>query len=303
MVDESLWYVALLTICVDGRLALALGHLGAVRVEDQGQVCEDRRLRPKRPEEQDVLGRVGEVVLTADDVGDIHGHVIDHDHEVIQRRAVRASDDEIAAQLGGVDADVPSDQVVELDDTLAHAEADDRLATFGAPGLTLGLGERGTAAAVAGELRVGLLVGGTLLGRAEAGVGLVLGQQALDGLACTGRHAPTGGTDRRRRRQTVSATSGPSSHSRPSQCKPVEDVLLEFDAGTGLVGVLEAQHEGATRLAREQVVEQRGPGRADMEWAGGAGRDAAPRRHRVGFSSSSAATLRASAPVTTCVPR
>ena len=70
------------------------------------------------------------------------------------------------------------------------------------------------------------------------------------------------------------------------------------------VGVFETQHEGAAGVPREQVVEQRGPGGADVQRPGGAGRDPAAGRHRVRFSSSSsAATLRASAPVTTCVPR
>ena len=65
--------------------------------------------------------------------------------------------------------------------------------------------------------------------------------------------------------------------------QPLEDVLLELERGAGLVGVLEPKHEGAAGLAREEVVEQRRPSRADVQRAGGAGRDAAPRGHRGGL--------------------
>ena len=63
--------------------------------------------------------------------------------------------------------------------------------------------------------------------------------------------------------------------------EPVEDVLLVRERRAGLVGVLEAQDERAAGLAREEVVEERGPRGADVERAGGARRDAdARRRHR-----------------------
>ena len=38
-----------------------------------------------------------------------------HDREVVERRAVRADDDEVAAERVGVDRDVAADDVVELD--------------------------------------------------------------------------------------------------------------------------------------------------------------------------------------------
>ena len=76
---------------------------------------EGRDLVPERPEQQDVLGRVGEVVLAPDDVAHLHRRVV-HDHgEVVERRAVGADDDEVAAEGGGVDLDVAADEVVEGD--------------------------------------------------------------------------------------------------------------------------------------------------------------------------------------------
>ena len=70
----------------------------------------------QRPEQQHVLGRVGEVVLAADDVADAHGDVVDDHGEVVERRTVGADDDEVAAEAGGVDLDVSPDEVVEVDE-------------------------------------------------------------------------------------------------------------------------------------------------------------------------------------------
>ena len=53
---------------LDGRGAVALGELLAVGAEDHAEVGELRDRRAERPEERDVLGRVGEVVVAADDV-------------------------------------------------------------------------------------------------------------------------------------------------------------------------------------------------------------------------------------------
>ena len=74
-----------------------------------------------------------------------------------------------------------ADEVLELDGALPDAEAGDRLPSLGTTRLALGLAEAGTAADVAGDLRVGRPIGLALRSRAEAGVGLVLGQQSLDG--------------------------------------------------------------------------------------------------------------------------
>ena len=76
-VDHRLLDEALGDVVGDRGLALALAHLRAVGVEDERQVGEVGHLGAERPEEQDVLGRVGEVVLAADDVADGHRGVVD----------------------------------------------------------------------------------------------------------------------------------------------------------------------------------------------------------------------------------
>ena len=91
-----------------------LGHIGA-----------------EGAEEQDVLGRVGQVVLAANDMADGHLGIVDDDGEVVERRAVAADDDQVAAERRGVDLDVAADDVVEGDHARPDAEADDRLAALG----------------------------------------------------------------------------------------------------------------------------------------------------------------------------
>ena len=80
---------------------------------------EHRDRLAQRLEQQDVLGRVADVVLAADHVADGHRRVVDHHREVVERRAVGPDDDEVAAEVGGVDLDPVADEVVPADDALA----------------------------------------------------------------------------------------------------------------------------------------------------------------------------------------
>ena len=67
-------------------------------------------------EQQDVLGRVAQVVLAPDHVADLHRGVVDRDREVVERGSVGPDDDEVAAEVGDVDLDVTANDVVERDD-------------------------------------------------------------------------------------------------------------------------------------------------------------------------------------------
>ena len=69
----------------------------------------------ERPEQQDVLRGVRDVVLAPDDVADLHVRVVDDDREVVQRRAVAPDDQEVAADVRGVDLDLAADEVVPAD--------------------------------------------------------------------------------------------------------------------------------------------------------------------------------------------
>ncbi len=114
--------------------------------------------RAQRLEQQDVLGRVGEVVLAADDVRDGHGRVVDGHREVVEGRAVRAHDHQVAAEGVGVDLDVAANDVVEGDGAARRdAEADYRPAALGFEGVSLSRGQVGATAVVVGRLTGRLL--------------------------------------------------------------------------------------------------------------------------------------------------
>ena len=177
VVDERLADEALRDVVGDRGLALALAHLRAVGVEDQRQVAEHRDRVAQRLEQQDVLGRVADVVLAADHVADRHRRVVDDHGEVVERRAVGPDDDEVAAEVGGVDLDPVADRGrPSRRRRRERGTGVRRPAALGLPRRALVGGQRRAAADVAGRLLrrlLGLAVGVELLGRAVAGIGAV----------------------------------------------------------------------------------------------------------------------------------
>ena len=174
VVDERLAQEPLGDVVRDRGLALALAHLRAVGVEDERQVGEDRERVAQRLEQQDVLGRVADVVLAADHVADPHRHVVHHHGEVVERVAVAADDDEVAAEVGGVDLDAVAHEVVPADHAGADPEAQGAAPALGlARGALVRRSGRRTGRRSGGLLRglLGLAVRLQLLGRAVAGVG------------------------------------------------------------------------------------------------------------------------------------
>ena len=132
-------------------------------------------------------------------VGDLHGRVVDDDREVVQRRAVGAHDHEVAAEVGHVELDVAAHDVVEADEPLADAEPKRTAASLGLAGQPL-LGRQVRAPTDVAGRQLGrllrLAVGVELLGRAVAGIGEVVGEQALRPRRHSSAGAPSGGTAR-----------------------------------------------------------------------------------------------------------
>ena len=125
---------------------------------------------PEGLEDQELRERVRQVLLGADDVGDLHLGVVDDAGEVVERGAVGPDDHEVA-DLVGLLLDVPLDQVV---DDERPAERDLEPEGVGAPlGLEpgqVGVGERLAAEAV-GALRD---VSAAALSAARSGLGRVV---------------------------------------------------------------------------------------------------------------------------------
>ena len=85
-------------------------------------MCELWQRHAERLEEEDVLRRIGEVILAADHVGDPHIRVV-HDHgEVVERRTIRAKDHEIATECLRVDLYPTADKVINDYNARLNAE-------------------------------------------------------------------------------------------------------------------------------------------------------------------------------------
>ena len=236
---------------------------------------EDRLRMAERPEQQDVLGGVGQVVLAADDVADLHRGVIDDDREVVERGAIRPDDDEVATQRRRVDLDVPPDQVVERHDAFADPEPQREAPPLRLAGRSLVGRQPGAPADVVGRLPgrfLRLAVRVELLGRAVARVGQVTlsklrrrGRIRVEPLHLAVRRVGPAGPFAGDLRTLVPGD--------PEPMQVVEDVLLVGDRRPGDVGVLETQDERAAGPPGEQEVEQRRPPRADVQRAGWTRRD------------------------------
>ena len=224
------------------------------------------------------LGVLREVVLAADDVADLHRRVVDDDREVVERRAVAADDDEVAAEVRDVDLDVAADDVVERDDALADPEAERPAggprprARPARPASGARSGRRSGAAACAASWAPA--VGVELLGRAVAGIGAVRAPGAGRGRRVESAGAPSGGTGAYGPRASSPATSGPSSQSRPSQCRPSR-MSFSYAIEPRAWSVSSSRRMNVPPVVPgEEEVEQRRPGRPDVERPGRARRDA-----------------------------
>ena len=235
-VDHRLGQEALGPVVGDRRLALALAHLRAVRVEDEREVGEPGHLVAERLEQQDVLRRVREVVLAPDDVADLHRRVVDDHREVVQRRPVAANDHEVTADVGGVDLDLAADEVLEDAPCPPRPGSAGRARFPAASRAARSLGRQVRAATdvprrlVRGLLRLPVRV--ELLGRAVARIREVPGEQVRGGggVARAPLHLAV-----RRERAAVVAT-GAVGALVPGDAEPVqvfEDVRLERDGAPG----------------------------------------------------------------------
>ena len=111
-VQHGLGRVALAAVVLERGVARALAELLLVGAEHQGQVPELRRLRAEGPVEQDLLGRVDQVLLAAEDVRDAHVHVVADDDEVVRRVPV-ATDHDPVVDLAVLERHLAADQVRE----------------------------------------------------------------------------------------------------------------------------------------------------------------------------------------------
>ena len=244
VVAHGLGEVAALLVFLDEGAPVALGHLArTVGLEDERDVGVLRRLDAEGLEELEVLRGIGEVVLAADHVRDLHLDVVDHVDEMEDRLAVGAEDHEVAI-LGALDA--TADQVIEhhrggvdLLDLLLQVVVEDRRA---------GALETQPPGAV-------LLVGPPLVGQL-----LELGAVQLVALGLEVR-------------AEIAAHAGTFVPVHPQPVHGIQDHLQEGVGVALLIGILDAQDELPASVPGVEPIEQGRAGAADMEEPGGAGRE------------------------------
>ena len=213
-------------------------------------------------DEHQLIRRVGEVLLTADDVRDLHQRVVDWARELIGGVAVRLHDDEIADQPG-VELHLPADHVGEGDLTARDLEAhsENRAA----------LRRVGQAAAridVWPLLHLRLFaLGLQLFGRAVAAIGLAVLEQA--------RRLFLVDVEPVRLAVGLVRTAFVGALV-PMEAEPreaLEDEELVLGPVALQVGVVDTEHERAVVLARVQHVVESGACGAQVRETRRAGRD------------------------------
>ena len=243
---------------------MALGELLAVGTQDHGDVGERRHGRAEGLVDHDLARGVGQMVVAADDVGNLHHGIVDDGREVIGGRAVGAEDDKVV-ELLGIEGHLAVDGVVDNDvaAVLGHLDAQD----VGLAGLDAAAGLLGIKIAAAALIALegvltllgGLAIGIELLLGTEAGIGLALVPELLGGLLvqvqalglCV--------------RAIVAAHLGALV---PVQAQPThgaQNDLRVLVGGTGGVGVVDAQDERAAVCTGKSPVIDSGAGAADVQ--------------------------------------
>ncbi len=205
------------------------------------------------------------MIVAANDVGDIHQRVIDHDHVVVDRNATGAQDDGIADHLAG-ELDHAVHDVVEANRMFGNAQANRRSLAAGSSPLRLGGVQHAALSGINGRLLILELlfaVALQLLLRAEAEISFALAYQALGVLAID--RQPVALPIRRVRPTDVWTFV-------PIQSHPFEIVeQLGFVASLAAfeIRVFDAKHHDAAGLTGEQPVEECSAGVADVQLSGG----------------------------------
>ena len=229
---------------IDGRHPIPLGQFSSLGIEDQR--CMGKRWQGQIQScvKQQLFGGVGDVIFTADHMGDVHGGVIHHHHKVVERisdliERCPTGNNHVAAKVGPAPAHGAPHEVFPADFSIVvDTKADHRFASFRLEGRFLIGREVAVAVVVARSLVCGLLVLAHGLQFAFAGVAAISQaaiEKRLDGLAVLGDSLALD------HRLFI-----------PVDAKPLQafkDVLGVFRLRSLLVGVFDAQQKTAVLVA------------------------------------------------------
>ena len=187
-----------------------------------------RRLGAEGVEHEQLLGRVREVVVAADHVGDPHVGVVDGDREVVERRAVAAGDHQVVLECGSRSCTAPR---IRSSTTVAPSSGTRRRIAAPSPPRAARPGSR----RAVGFFRRRTTSAGRRVAVGGAGV-----DQLLEALAMARR--ALGLADR----SLVPVELEPA--------QGVEDLLDVLWRRPLAVGVLDPQHQGPSRAAGDEPV-------------------------------------------------
>src|SRR5258708_7397394 len=239
----------------DGGRAVPFAELLSIGAVDHGQVSELRERRAERLIDQNLFRRIGDVIVAAHDERDLHRDVVRDHGEIVDRRSIRAKDDEVAfSDVAVRKGDWPVDEIRPARVAVWYAEADGERHAGGAAPRDFVRRQRSTAPVIlerffASERRGTHLV--ELLRRAEAPIRLVRLDQALDVSLVS--------------RQVRALIDGILVPIEPEPIEAVEDCPRALAGAPRLVGVLDAEKELSAVALDVEPVEERGPRPADMQ--------------------------------------
>jgi len=257
-VDEGLGEETCIAVGGDADYGavLALGELGAVWGDEQGEMGELGRLDAQSLKDEQVLEGVGEVILASDDVADAEIGVVNAGGEVVGGHRIRAQEGEVfnlVCEFGLRTVDAVSEMqgaALATGDTIAEGEG---LAGGGAT-IRLFAGElRHAGIEEPGTLRGGLIVIPSV-GGGEVAIGKAFGEDCFSRLAVE-----------------VKAL-GLLVLFVPCEAQPVESLKDGLDASLSValdISVIQAQDEGAVIVAGKEPIEDEGARSAHVQVAGG----------------------------------
>ena len=77
---------------------IPFAHLAAIGIQDERDVGILGRFHSERAKESEMFGGVGQVILPADHMGDVHFQVVDHIHKMEDRLAIRANQHKVRVE-------------------------------------------------------------------------------------------------------------------------------------------------------------------------------------------------------------
>ena len=243
-VDNGIGQEAFLRVIAELSTNVALAHLGAVGVLNEGDVGIHGRLHAEGVEKLQVLECVHDVILAADNVRDFHLDVVHHVDKVEDVGAIRALDHHVGGVflVGVVHGDIAAYQVVQRHYAIALEAETPHRAFAGAGNLI--------------AVFVALIGGRALVHTPHLHQFVEIA--VVNILALALEVGFTGAT--------LSFTFVPI---QPEPAHAGENGLHGVFHVALLVGVFNAQNEGTTHFTGKKVIEQSGARATDVQIAGG----------------------------------